>query len=486
MRVPATPPTYRHSCFLFLRALGLVYLIAFYSLWIQLPGLVGHHGILPADFFLTTLHEQLGSDAYWLAPTLCWLNPSDSFRDWICLGGMLASVLLVAGVMPAACLAALWAFYLSLMVVGQEFLAFQWDALLLEAGFLAIFVSPLRWRSRPGQDPEPPRLMVHLLWWLLFRLILSSGIVKILSQDPTWRDLSALSFHYETQPLPNPLSWYVHQLPGWFHRLSVVVMFGLELIGSFLFWGSRTCRILACGAQVGLQLLIAATGNYAFFNGLTIALCLPLLDDRLLQRAPLGRRWQVASPCNGTNWSRWVIWPIAALVGVLTAVPMLQTVKLDFLCPQPVRALYRWVSPFNTFNSYGLFAVMTTERPEIIVEGSRDGVTWQPYEFKFKPGDPLARPSFVAPYQPRLDWQMWFAALGHYRNNPWFLKFCWRLLEGRPEVLGLLAGNPFPDVPPSRLRAVVYDYRFTNASASSAWWRRQVKYLYCPVLSSGR
>jgi len=267
-------------------------------------------------------------------------------------------------------------------------------------------------------------------------------------------------------------------------------MFVIEIIVPFLIFGPRRCRQIACGAFVIFMLLIAATGNYCFFNLLTVALCVLLLDDELLRQV---------SPKRLSSWfpqtGRLTKPPLYRLIGVATLAFVIVLVsgletsarltRPDHL-PDLLLQVLRWVSPLRTVNSYGLFAVMTTTRPEIIVEGSNDGVTWLPYEFKWKPGDLKRAPAFVAPHQPRLDWQMWFAALGHYQSNPWFVNFMVRLLQGSPEVLALLEKNPFPDRPPRRLRAVLFEYHFTDAVTrrrTGAWWRREQKGLYCPEIS---
>jgi hypothetical protein len=386
----------------------------------------------------------------------------------------------------------LWLFYLSLVTISSPFLSFQWDNLLLEAGFLAILLAP--WQLRPKRDTEgPPRLALWALWLLLFKLIFSSGLVKILSGDPTWRTLTALDFHYETQPLPTPLAWYAHQLPQWFQATSVVVMFVIELIIPFLIFIPRLRR-WAFFPLVGLQLLILLTGNYAFFNWLTITLCVLLLDDDFLDRAwpkrAINQTVKVTNVPSGEssftkNLFQHYIIPLGAALVMLLSVAQMAGIVLPL--PAAARSVLGWVSPFRTINNYGLFAVMTISRPEIIIEGSNDGQSWMPYESKWKPGDPHRPPPLVAPHQPRLDWQMWFAALGNYQNNPWLINLMIRLLEGSPEVEALLAHNPFPNTPPHFIRATVYNYHFTDFEDTSGnWWRRELQGPYTPVLSLNR
>jgi hypothetical protein len=472
---------------LFLRALAIVYLIAFVSLAVQIEGLVGSSGILPVEQLLEWVRSQTGAERYWILPTLCWLSSSDSFLLFLCWGGGFLSLLLSARVAPIVVLPLLWAFYLSLVTVGQVFLGYQWDALLLETGLLAILLAPLG--LRPGRDAEPaaPASAVWLLRWLLFRLMLGSGVVKLRSGDEAWRTLTALRVHYETQPLPTWLGWYAHQLPGWFQTFSTAAMFAVELGAPFLIFAGRRGRRIACGCFVGLQLLIAATGNYGFFNLLTLALCLLLLDDDALPR-----RWRlpVVSSAPGPaspRWLRGLLTSAGATSFLLSLVVMSDTLGLPVPWPRAALSAVDAVSPFRSVNSYGLFAVMTMSRPEIQVEGSADGEVWRPYVFHWKPGDVTRRPAFVAPYQPRLDWQMWFAALGSCEREGWFLRFLDKLLDGSPPVLGLLAENPFPAAPPRMVRATLYDYRFTrmgSPEARSDWWRRKELAPYCPVVGS--
>jgi len=331
-----------------------------------------------------------------------------------------------------------------------------------------------------------------MAWWLralMFKLMFHSGLIKLASGDPTWRGLTALTFHYETQPLPTWVGWYAHQLPVWFHQASCVVMFAIELVVPCLIVGPPRLRRFACWCLVGLQGLIVATGNYAFFNLLAVALCLWLIDDDAWPSwiaRWLGRDVHDPTPARPRAWPRWVLGPVSGLLGVLTAVTVVGLWGGGRFMPRALTTFYGALAPFQLVNQYGLFAVMTTTRPEIIVEGSRDGHAWRAYEFRYKPGDLRRAPPFVAPHQPRLDWQMWFAVLAPYYENPWFLRFCERLMEGSPDVVRLLASNPFPDAPPRFIRAVVYRYEFTDVAtrrAAGTWWTRaEFLGLYCPVL----
>jgi lipase maturation factor 1 len=498
------PPTHFLTRWVFLRLLGIAYLAAFASLWPQIPGLIGVHGILPTSNFLAMVTQAIGPARYRLLPTLAWLNSSNGFLEFIAGTGTALSILLIIGIASGPVLLVLWIFYLSLVTAGQDFLSFQWDILLLEAGFLAIFLAPWRhllvgWKIRradsaPGSTASPPsRAIVWLLRWLLFRLVFLSGCVKLLSHDPSWRNLTALEYHYETQPLPTPVAWYAYHLPAWFQKASVVGVFAIELFVPFLIFTPRRTRFAGCAALVSFQVLIALTGNYAFFNLLTISLCVLLLDDQFLRRA-LPRILTLRFPSSLTPVPRRLIKQIA--VAALTPAILFGSTELFATTlfgrqriPEWAAEATGWIEPFHVVNSYGLFAVMTTSRLEIIIQGSNDHANWRDYEFKYKPEDMNKEPQWVAPYQPRLDWQMWFAALSSYGNNPWFENLMLRLLQGSKPVLGLLDKNPFPNEPPRYLRALVYDYGFTSfgeRQRTGDWWERKLMGLYFPIATLRR
>ena len=474
--IPIEPETYRASTWLFLRVLGAIYLMAFASFGVQAAGLIGSHGILPLGDYLRAVHEYFGRGAYWNVPTLFWLSRTDGFikADWI--SGVCLSALVVLGLNWRSLRVALFVLYLSLVTAGQVFMSYQWDALLLEAGFLSIFL---------GSSP----VVVRLFRWLLCRFIFLSGAVKLASGDPTWRHFTALPLHYETQPLPTPLAWYVFQFPAWFHRVSVGFLFFVELAVPFLVLAPRRLRHFAAACIIALQILIFLTGNFAFFNLLTIALCIFLYEDGTLSRKLPKKIWarlaaQTARPESETR-RRMVFYRLFA--GFVLFISAFVTVgELTAIRWAPAEAIIHAIAPFEIINTYGLFANMTTTRPEIVIEGSNDGETWLAYEFKYKPGDLRRRPLFVEPHQPRLDWQMWFAALGDYRSDPCTIHFMARLLEGTPEVLALLRSNPFPNAPPRYIRALVYEYHFTTPAEKSStgqWWRREWKGTYVPPLA---
>jgi predicted DCC family thiol-disulfide oxidoreductase YuxK len=485
-------PEYFLTRWIFLRALGAIYLVAFISLWPQISGLIGHDGILPANQFISAVKQQcdaqgVGVERYRVLPTLCWFDASDTFLNFQCAAGTILSVLLVFGVAPAPCLALLWLLYLSLATIGQDFLGFQWDNLLLETGFLAIFFAPLQLLPKFSRETPPSKIVLWLLRLLLFKLMFSSGCVKLLSGDPTWRNLTALTFHYYTQPLPTWIGWYANQLPLWFQKFSCAAMFAIELGAPWLIFAPRRIRFFGFATLVGLQTLILLTGNYTFFNFLAIALCLLLLDDFVLRKLlPEKSRRHFEIQKTGLRWPKTVTIPLAVIVISVSLFQIISMFGIRSNLLWPAAVADGFIAPLRTVNSYGLFAVMTTERREIIVEGSNDRTNWLAYEFKYKPGDLNRRSGFVEPFQPRLDWQMWFAALGDYRQNPWFQNFCLRLLQGSPDVLALLAKNPFPNKPPRFIRAEVFDYYFTSAAerrATGAWWRRESAGEYLPPVS---
>jgi predicted DCC family thiol-disulfide oxidoreductase YuxK len=482
-------PSFGISTWLFLRLLGLVHFFAFLSFWTQLSGLVGPQGILPAQPYLDMLHGPLGAARFWQLPTLCWIFGAGGFLHVLCGAGLALSLALIAGFAPARCLILLWADYLSLCAAGQVFLEYQWDNLLIETTLLTIFLVPwARWSCRSCLDP--PRLARWLLWWLLFRLILLSGASKLLSGDETWRGFTALSFHFQTQPLPTWVSWYAQQLPEAAKKLAGLLVLVIEIAGPFLLILPRRARHLGAAIQLGFQGLIALTGNYAFFNLLTAALCLLFFDDAFWRAVlgPLGLsrlsecQARAANP-RPHNRGRRALAAIAIVYFALTSEALLAPLFPGLAFSAGSRVLWNAVAPFRSLNSYGLFAVMTRERPEIIIEGSNDGLVWLPYEFKAKPGDPRRRPGFIAPLQPRLDWQLWFAALEFPERNPWVTLLCGRLLQASPPVLGLFALNPFPDHPPQFVRAELYDYQFTSPAVRAMrgqWWVRTLIGEYVP------
>jgi len=476
------------SAWIFSRWMALIYLIAFWSLGVQVLGLIGSHGLLPVSDFLNFITQQEGAKRFWVVPSLCWINSSDVFLLFLCWGGALLSILLFMDVMPAVTAFFLWLFYMSLTVVGQDFLSFQWDNLLLEVGFLLIFLTPRPLRVGFKPSVRPSVIMIWLFRWLLFRLMFESGMVKLLSGDVNWSHLTALTYHYWTQPLPNMISWYANQLPLWFQRLSCAIMLGIEVIIPFLIFCGRWGRLIAFFAITGLQLLIILTGNYCFFNLLAIGLCLTLLEDEHFKRLSFPNFFTGNSEktiLEETVFYKASTCIVAALI-LIVSLGLMADSFAHLPVPKPIEQLIIATSPVRSINNYGLFAVMTTERDEIVLEGSSDGENWQPYEFRYKPGNIDQAPRWAMPYQPRLDWQMWFASLGSWRENQWLIALMVKLLQGEPSVIRLLAVDPFKDHPPKYIQASFWEYHFTDfktRGANGPWWQRKVIGLYCPTVS---
>jgi hypothetical protein len=485
------PPRFGLTRLVFLRWLALVYLAAFVSLGVQVHGLIGESGLLPADEFLTFARRALGSDSFFAVPTLGWLGAGDSALSVMCFGGAAAAGLALLGFSQGPLFAACWVLYLSLVHLGQTFLSFQWDTLLIETGFVALLFAP--WghiRPRlPRDEPPPASAVIWLLRILVFKLMWSSGLTKLSWGDPTWRNLTALDYHYWTQPIPDTLSWYASHLPPLFQRVSCAFMLVVEVLVPLLVFTPRRPRLIAFWAFVLIQAGIGATGNYGFFNLLAIVLCIPLLDDDAF---PAALRSLAPAPATASAALSPQRRPMVALLAVLVAVlqvpPLVESfnsARLSRLEPRSLLALYATASPFFISNSYGLFRTMTTTRPEIEVEGRAEGEDWIPVPFRYKAGEPRRAPRFFAPHMPRLDWQMWFAALraeelaadpgavGSWleREDPWLARLVAALLRGEPAVLALLDPSPFGETPPREIRLVLWQYRFTDRGLD--WWQRE-------------
>lgn len=446
--------TYYLTQGLFIRLLGLTFLIGFLSLYVQIPALYSSKGISPINNLLNYVEKRFKKKPYYLLPTLFWISSSDWFIKTLGLTGIISSICVVLGIIPSIFLALCWAIYLSFCKAGSEFLSFQWDALLLEVGFLGIFfaLSP------------PTILWILLLWFVLFRFMFSSGYAKLVWGTKEWRELTAMDYHYETQPLPTVFGYYAHFQPRWLGKVSVLLMHLIEVAVPFFIF--TPYRFFAFCALVFLQLMIMITGNYTFFNILSMTLCVPLLPDSYWSW--MGE-WVAIQPLFSNELLFNLIAGVFLFFNVLKFVSLFTDVKI-----------FSFLSHFEILNSYGLFVHLTSERNEIIIEGSDDNQSWKAYEFKWKPGDPMQRPRFVAPHQPRLDWQMWFAALSSLENNPWLETLLSKLLERSPEILALFKYNPFPNKPPKYIRASLYNYRF-NKENTPAWWTRTYIGPYSPT-----
>lgn len=467
------PPRYDFIAWLFLRLLGVIFFSAFVSFGVQALGLIGSQGILPVSELADAASQQLGIISYWLLPMVFWINSSDFAIQATCWGGALLSLLLIFNIYPRASLLCLYILYLSLCSAGQIFMSFQWDMYLLETGIIAIFLLCYRTTG------------IWLLRWLLFRFMFGGGIVKILSGDPAWRDFSALSYYFMTEPLPTPLAWYADHLPEAILKACTASALFIELVMPFFIFFPRKLRFISGFCILSLQSLILITGNYNFFNLLTLLLCLTLFDDAAIKKIIphrfiefLSQRKKIISPNKF----------IASLTGIFVVISVYVSVvqlyfRLGGTAPTPIMWSVDAVAPLRMVNLYGPFAVITKTRMEIIIEGSDDGLIWREYSFRYKPGDVNRRPPWNIPHQPRLDWQMWFAALGTVNDNQWFLRVLQRILENSPTVLGLLENNPFPHVAPRYMRALFYKYDFTTpeeGKATGAWWKRDFDSMYVP------
>src|SRR5438477_8341407 len=460
---------------IWLRALGLIFLSAFYSLAFQITGLNGPNGILPAAEYLPELREAVGPvKALWYGPTLFWLGSSDGALMAVVLLGAAASILLTLNVAPRACTAIALVCFLSFVGAAQDFSSYQSDGMLLEAAFISLFLAPGGLRPRLGAADPPRKLAIFLLVWEWFRIYFESGVVKILSGDPQWKSLTAMDHYYENGPLPSWVGWYVQQcLPHWFHGLTAATTFIFELAVVWLAFLPRRFRIVCFFLVTPFQAAIILTANYAFLNYLVLCLGIFLLDDRFLRlRTP-------ESPPARASWiSRIALgWVLYATIVVAPG--------LSHLLPRPVLWPAIALEPLRIANSYGLFAVMTKERYEIEFQGSRDGIHWTAYPFRYKPQDPMRAPGIYAPYQPRFEWNLWFASLGDWHSYTWVARAELALLDGSPEVLRLFARDPFQGHPPEYVRTVRYQYWFTTPEEkkrTGAWWKREDLGLYAPEL----
>ena len=487
---------------IFLRALGLIYYSAFFSLAFQIRGLIGPHGILPAGEYLQALAERFGHAGYWYAPTLLWISSNSRMLTGICWVGMIASLLLVLNFWPRGMLAVCFLCFLSFVSASQDFSAYQSDGMLLEAGFIAMYFAPAGFRPGWGEASPPSRASLFLLIWEGFRIYFESGVAKIMGGDPQWRNFTALDEYYQNGPLPTWIGWYMQHLPHWFHAATAFVTLALELGLAWMMFLPRRFRILCFFVVTIWQIGIILSANYTFLNYLVLALGFLLLDDRFLppylpgfwkrsflaakEAKPLGE------PRAEKDWRKKLRAQFSALKLAFTAVmltwifyvtlaEMVWMVKPLPFPTSPVSAL----EPFRIANRYGLFAGMTRGRYEIEFQGSDDGQTWVVYPFRFKPQDPSKAPGIYAPYQPRFDWNLWFASLSSWRQEPIVVRTEQSLLRGDGDVLLLFAGNPFPHAPPQQVRCVIWQYRFTTPAekrSQGMWWKRQQLGLYAPTL----
>jgi hypothetical protein len=483
----APAASYWLTRFVFLRLLGLVYTVAFLIVVLQWHPLLGSDGLLPAASFLDAVGEDQGRGVggFLRLPTVFWLDASDApFRagGYVGLG---LSLLVLFGLANAPLLFVLWLLYMSFVHVGQIFYGYGWEMLLLETGFLAIFLAPLGNPAPFGRRSPPSPVVIVLLRWLVFRLMLGAGLIK-LRGDPCWRDLTCMVFHYETQPNPNPLSWYFHQAPVWFHKLEVLFNHLVELVAPFFVFGPRRPRLVAGALVVLFQVLLILSGNLSFLNWLTIVVAVACFDDgvfaRLLSAAMRARLERRVTGAEETTARRFASYALAAVVALLSLNPLGNMLS-------PGQVMNTSFDPFELVNTYGAFGSVGRERYEIVLEGTDDDpgnadARWIEYDFKCKPGTPERRPCWISPYHYRLDWQMWFQDMPGAPVERWLVRLVGKLLEGDRAARALLAPGPFEDHPPRALRARYYRYEFTRwGERTRAWWKRTLVSDYLPSLT---
>jgi len=483
---------------IFLRALGLIYFSAFFSLVFQIRGLVGADGILPSNEYLAAVARQFGVARFWFAPTLLWFSSGPHMLTVICWVGMIASLLLAINFWPRGMLLICFVCFLSFVSAAQDFSGYQSDGMLLEAGFISLFFAPPGLLPGLGRAHPPSRASQFLLQWEWFRIYFESGMVKLSSGDSEWRNFTAMDEYYQNGPLPTWIGWYVQHLPHSFHAFATGATLVLELGLVFMLFLPRRWRIVCFFIVTAWQVPVILTANYTFLNYLVLMLGFLLLDDRFLLRVT--PQWwkqfispEADAPAEKQAEAARKVQSFRALKLALTSVMLIwifyattvQVIWIIFprlpLPTSPVSAL----DPFRIANRYGLFAVMTRGRYEIEFQGSNDGQTWVTYPFRYKPQDPSKRPGIYAPYQPRFEWNLWFASLGSWRDNLIVPSAEERLLAGAPDVLALFARNPFPDGPPKQVRAVLWQYWFTTLAEkreTGQWWNCKLLGLYAPVL----
>ena len=481
---------------LFLRALGGIYFSAFFSLVFQIRGLIGPQGILPANEYLQAVGRSLGTPrGLWYAPTGLWVSSGPHMLSALCWVGMAASLLLVLNVWPRAMLAICFVCFLSFVSAAQDFSGYQSDGMLLEAGFISLFFAPAGLRPGFGRGSPPSRMSLFLLQWEWFRIYFESGVAKMAGGDPEWRHFTAMDEYYQNGPLPTWIGWYVQHLPHWFHASTAFATLALELGLVLMLFLPRRWRIVCFCIVTPWEVGVILTANYTFLNYLVLSLGVLLLDDRFLQRF-LPERWkgflgegasETQTPQHSRERVKMAKLALSAIV--LSWIFYASAAELISFAPVsppawPVIAL----EPFRIANRYGLFGIMTRGRYEIEFQGSADGQTWVPYPFRYKPQALDKPPGIYAPYQPRFDWNLWFASLGTWREYSIVPRTELRLLDNDGDVLNLFAGNPFAQEPPRMVRAVIWQYWFTTMAekrSQGLWWRRQYVGLYAPTLERG-
>jgi hypothetical protein len=513
----------------FLRALALIYFSAFYSLLFQIKGLIGPEGILPASQYLAAIAQQLGGARLWYAPSLFWISASSAMLMAVTWIGLLASIAAFCNLWPRLSFFICWVCFLSFIGASGVFSSYQSDGMLLEAGFLSLFFAPPGLMPGWGANHPPARASWFLLQWEWFRIYFESGMVKLASGDPQWRNFTAMDEYYQNGPLPTWVGWYAEHLPHWFHAATVGGTLALELAIVFMMFFPRRVRLICFCIVTPWEAGVIVTANYTFLNYLVLALGFLLLDDKFLAQF-VPARFRPSEPpavpeprlkagddepisifavsqagtetagaaahesenprpaMEGRPAFYWWITRLSVTAFLLTWIAYDTTAEMIaipfrnvHLPVQPIEAL----EPFRIANQYGLFAVMTRDRYEIEFQGSSDGVNWTAYEFRYKPQALNEAPRIYAPYQPRFDWNLWFASLGDWRENEFVPLTEEQLLLGDSDVLALFRRNPFPQSPPRYVRAVLWQYWFTSLDEkrkTGDWWRRDSLGLYAPEL----
>jgi len=460
---------------LFIRCYGIMYLIGFWVILNQWLPLVGKDGLYPVGLYLTKIQTYYGAgfSSWWQVPSLFWFSSADTFMQITAWIGLVLSLLVIGGIINGFLMAALWIIYMSFVHTGQLFYGYGWEMMLLEGGFLGIFFCPF-WRKKIAPD----KIIIWFYRWFIFRVMFGAGMIKIRG-DACWTDLTCLLYHYETQPIPNPISWYMHNLPPLINKVGVFFTHFIELVVPWMFFGPRRVRHLAGVLAIIFQLVLIMSGNLSFLNWLTLILCIPCLDDSFFKKFITPQSIKIESP---HFFRKIIIGTVSVLILTLSIRPAMN------LLSSRQYMNYSW-DPFNIVGTYGAFGSVGKKRTEVIIQGTSDrkiskDTVWKEYEIKCKPGDPKTAPCWMSPYHFRITWQIWFAAMQDYQKNPWLIHLVHKLLKNDPGAVSFLSHNPFADKPPLFIRAEHYLYEFTDwHERGQGWWKRQRIGSYLPPLS---